>query len=157
MSLESKVEVLAAAINRLCNILESKEKHLPDVDARPVVKAEPAPTVTITPVTEIIDKPVELKVELPKRKEKKEPETQKMPEPPVFETPAPVTPTPAKSGVPFTDAKGLVNYVMTVYQELGPEKGARIQEVINGLGCKVVNEIKPEQFEAFYQGVEALK
>ena len=171
MSIESKIDVLAAAINRLADALNSKcssSCHQTGAEvkpaAAPVAPAAPAaPLETVLTVTaadvksalmNVIDEPVK------PAKAKKEPVAAQelvMPPPPVFAAPAPVTPTPAKAGAPFTDGKGLIEYVMATYSALGPEKGARIQEVVNALGCKVVNEIKPEQYEAFYQGVEALK
>ena len=165
MSIESKIDVLAAAINRLADALNSKcssSCHQTGAEVKPAA-APAAPLETVLTVTaadvksalmNVIDEPVK------PAKAKKEPVAAQelvMPPPPVFAAPAPVTPTPAKAGAPFTDGKGLIEYVMATYSALGPEKGARIQEVVNALGCKVVNEIKPEQYEAFYQGVEALK
>ncbi len=72
--------------------------------------------------------------------------------------PAPVTPTAvAPSGsAPFTDAKGLMAYVMSKYQALGPVKGGEIQGVLTALGHKNINELKPEQYGEFHTRVEAL-
>lgn len=73
-------------------------------------------------------------------------------------TATPATPaTPAISEAPFTDNPGMVNYVMEAYNQLGPEKGARIQEVMSQLGLTNINDTKPEQYAALYQGIEALK
>ena len=168
MSIESKLDVLAAAINRLADALNSKcssSCHQTGAEVKPATApvAPAAPLETVLTVTaadvksavmNVIDesvKPAKAKKEVVVAQEVV------MPPPPVFAAPAPVTPAPAKAGAPFTDGKGLIEYVMATYSALGPEKGARIQEVVNALGCKVVNEIKPEQYEAFYQGVEALK
>lgn len=73
--------------------------------------------------------------------------------------PPPVTqqaPTPA-TAVPFTDSQGMINYVMVAYNELGPEKGGQIQNVMTQLGLTNINDTKPEQYAALYQGIEALK
>lgn len=71
-------------------------------------------------------------------------------------TPAPA-PVPQVSGVPFSDAKGLIGYVMETYKALGPAKGAQIQTVLSGLGYQNINEVKPESYAALYAGIEALK
>ncbi len=78
-----------------------------------------------------------------------------MPAPPVF---AAQVPTPAQgSAAPFTDVKGMIDYVMGVYRELGPQKGAQIQNVLTGLGYQNINDVKPEHYSALFQGVEQLK
>lgn len=59
--------------------------------------------------------------------------------------------------LPFNDGAGLVQYTMATYQAIGPEKGARIQQVLNSLGVANINDIKPEQYVQFYQGVEQIK
>lgn len=77
-----------------------------------------------------------------------------MPAPPTF-----VAPVAAASvgGVPFSDQKGLIDYVMGSYRALGAQKGAQIQQVLVNLGCTNINDVKPEQFAALFAGVEALK
>lgn len=69
----------------------------------------------------------------------------------------PVVAAPAPAGVPFNDAKGLMAYVMASYQTLGPQKGAQIQTVLSGLGVQNINDVKPEQYAALYNGIEQLK
>jgi len=76
-----------------------------------------------------------------------------MPAPPVFTAPV----VPAAPAVPFSDAKGLMDYVMSTYKALGQQKGAEIQKVLAGLGVGTINEIKPDQYAALYAGIEALK
>ena len=72
--------------------------------------------------------------------------------------PVPVAPPPAApAGAPFSDAKGLMDYEMSAYKALGPQKGAQIQQVLTGLGVSTINEVKPEQYAALFAGVEALK
>ena len=75
-----------------------------------------------------------------------------MPPPPVF-TSAPAAP----SALPFTDGASLVSYVMGVYRQIGPAKGAGIQNVLTSLGAVNLTDVKPEQYAAFYAGIEALK
>ena len=76
-----------------------------------------------------------------------------MPAPPVFAS----APAPAANALPFTDANSLVAYVMGVYKQIGPQKGAGIQNVLNGLGVVNLTDVKPEMYAQFYAGVEALK
>lgn len=73
--------------------------------------------------------------------------------------PAPVAqaPAPAATGAPFTDGKGLMDYVMGAYKAMGPAKGAGIQNVLTGLGYQNINDVKPEHYGALFAGVEALK
>ena len=76
-----------------------------------------------------------------------------MPAAPTFEPVA----APAANAAPFTDGKGLIDYVMTVYKELGAEKGASIQGVLTEMGLQNVNELRPTEYDAFFAKVEALK
>lgn len=71
---------------------------------------------------------------------------------PAVVAPAPVSP----SNAPFSDHKALLAYVMDAYKALGPQ-GMRIQEVLNSLGTKNINDVKPEMYGQLYAGVEALK
>jgi hypothetical protein len=64
---------------------------------------------------------------------------------------------PVASGAPFSDGKGVIDYVMSAYKTMGPQKGAQIQNVLIGLGYQNINDIKPEHYGALYQGVEQLK
>jgi hypothetical protein len=152
MSIEIQIEHLHKAINRLCDVLESKtvpaqapvaqaaqpeEKAKPKVDKAPKVESTltaPAPTAPAPTPVPVASAPA-------------------MPAPPVFEAPAPAAP----AGVPFTDAKGMMSYVVTSYNELGKEKGAQIQGVLTTLGYHNINDIKPEHYSALYAGIEALK
>jgi hypothetical protein len=77
-----------------------------------------------------------------------------MPAPPTFAT----APTPvATSSAPFTDAKGLIDFVMAAYRTMGPQKGAQIQTVLTGLGYANINDIKQSDYAALFAGIEALK
>ena len=79
-----------------------------------------------------------------------------MPAPPAFVAPAPA-PAPVATGAPFSDGKGLIDYVMASYKTLGSAKGAQIQNVLTQLGYQNINDVKPEHYGALFAGVEALK
>jgi hypothetical protein len=67
------------------------------------------------------------------------------------------TATSTTSSAPFSDSKGLIDYVMGAYKALGPQKGALIQGVLTGMGYQNINDVKPEHYGALFAGVEALK
>ena len=129
MSLENKIEALTAAVVALTAKLESSNV----APAAPVAPA-PAPVVEVAPV---VAAPV-------------------MPAPPAFVTPAPA-PASVAGGAPFSDGKGLIDYVMASYKALGAAKGANIQSVLVSLGYQNINDVKPEHYGALFAGVEALK
>lgn len=130
MSLEAKIEALTAAVVALTAKL----------DAAPVAAAPApvaAPVAAPAPVASPAAEPAPV-----------------MPPPPTFQAPAAA---PAAAGAPFTDGKGLIDYVMSSYKVLGPQKGAQMQGVLTGLGHQNINEVRPDQYEALYLGIEALK
>ena len=132
MSLEAKIEALTQAVQALTNQLQSSNV----APAAPVVQA-PAPVAAPVPTpAPVAAAPV-------------------MPPAPSFLPSA--IPAPAPSGAPFSDGKGLIDYVMASYKALGPQKGAQIQNVLVGLGYQNINDIKPEHYGALFQGVEQLK
>lgn len=130
MSLESKIEALTAAVIALTAKMESG-----------TVTPAPAPVVAapVAAPAPVVAAPVAA-----------------MPAPPAFVAPV-VTPAPVAAGAPFTDGKGLIDYVMASYKALGPQKGANIQGVLTGMGYQNINDVKPEHYAALYAGVEALK
>lgn len=131
MSLEAKIGELTAAVNALVAALG--QRPAPTVAAAPApVAVAPAPVAAPVPVA---------------------PPVVAMPAPPTFTAPPVAAPTAA----PFSDTKGLMDYVMSAYKALGPQKGAQIQQVLTGLGVSTINEVKPEQYAALFAGVEALK
>jgi hypothetical protein len=77
-----------------------------------------------------------------------------MPAPPTFAMPVSVPTSPA---APFADGQGLIAYVMEAYKSMGPTKGAGIQGVLTSIGVANINDVKPEQYGAVFNGVEALK
>ncbi len=87
------------------------------------------------------------------------PAVQATPALPTFVTPAPVIAPIAEptASLPFNDSRGLIDYVMSAYKALGPQKGAQIQSVLTGLGYHNINDVKPEHYGQLFAGVEALK
>jgi hypothetical protein len=130
MSLENKIEALTAAVIALTAKLESSNV----APAAPVAPA-PAPVVEAAPV----------------------PLVSSMPAPPAFVNPAPYVHMAAPTGAPFSDGKGLIDYVMASYKALGAAKGANIQGVLVSLGYQNINDVKPEHYGQLFAGVEALK
>ena len=154
MSLEQKIEALTAAVVALTAKLESSNVAAPAPVApapAPVVQAAPAPAAVYVSA---VDTPAPV-VAAPV-----------MPAPPSF-TPAAVAPamnpsptataTSTTSSAPFSDGKGLIDYVMGAYKALGPQKGAQIQGVLTGMGYQNINDVKPEHYGTLFAGVEALK
>ena len=142
MSLENKIEALTAAVLALTAKLESSNV----APAAPVAPA-PAPVVEVAPVVAApLAQPAPVAAPV-------------MPAPPTFVAPAPVTaPAPqATGGAPFSDGKGLIDYVMSAYKALGAAKGSQIQNVLVSLGYQNINDVKPEHYGALFAGVEALK
>ena len=146
MSLESKIEALTQAVVALTAKLESANVAAP----APVAQA-PAPALGVGPA----QPPVETLAAAPLEQPAPVAAAPAMPAPPAFVAPAPAA--PAATGAPFSDPKGLIDYVMGAYKALGPQKGAQIQGVLTGLGYQNINDVKPEHYGALFAGVEALK
>ena len=140
MSLELKIEALTAAVIALTAKMESGTvtpavapvavKQVQVVAPLPVLEAAPAPAPVMA-----------------------------MPAPPAFMAAPVAAPAPVAvaAGAPFTDGKGLIDYVMGAYKALGAAKGANIQSVLLGIGYQNINDVKPEHYAALFAGVEALK
>lgn len=108
----------------------------------PVAAAPVAAPVIVAPVIAPVVAPVSVAAPV-------------MPAPPSFA--APVV-TPVVSGTaPFSDPKGLIDFVMTSYKALGAVKGAGIQGVLTGLGYQNINDVNPAHYGALFTGIEALK
>lgn len=85
-----------------------------------------------------------------------------MPAVPVF-TPA-VNPVAAPSGptalaapLPFNDKQAMMDFVISSYKALGAEKGAKIQDVLTGIGYQNINDVDPARWGDLKAGIEALK
>jgi hypothetical protein len=145
MSLELKIEALTAAVTALTAQLQAG-----NVAAPAPVAPTPAPVVQAAPLVQpAVAAPASA---IPTNPAPLQPAAVAMPAPPLF-----VAPAPAASGAPFSDPKGLIDYVMGAYKALGPQKGALIQGVLTGLGYQNINDVKPEHYAALHIGVEALK
>lgn len=140
MSLEAKIEALTQAVVALTAKLESSNVAAPAPVAQAPI-ATPAPAPVAAPVAAPAPAPVAA--------------APAMPAPPAFVAPA--APAPVAGGAPFSDPKGLIDYVMNAYKALGPQKGAQIQGVLTSLGYQNINDVKPEHYGALHSGVEALK
>ena len=138
---------IAQAILANTRVLQSLIDHLPkeaqaEVAKTVAVKAAPvaAPIPNVqpapTPVATVMVTPVVTQVAAP-----------------VFAVPATASPSSAV----FATQAELTAFVMDSYKALGPIKGAKIQEVLNGVGVKNINEVKPEMYAAVKAGIEALK
>ena len=143
MSLEAKIDALTAAVVNLTTMLQSTtvSVHSTQAPAAPVAAPAPAPAAPVAP---------------PAPPAFAAPAAPAMPAPPTFA--APVAP-PAATAAPFSDAKGLTDYVMAKYQHLeakAPGSGAQIQNVLTSLGYQNINDVQPAHYAAFHQGVEAL-
>lgn len=133
MSLESQIEILTDAINNLAFIIKQQA----------VIQAAPAPVAPVRwePTAKGIAARDELEAEVKSA-------SVEMPAPP-FMVAAPKA--------PFSDAKGLMAYMMAAWETLGPVKGLEVQAVMAKLGHKNVSDIKAEDYDALFAGVEALK
>ena len=149
MSLELKIEALTAAVTALTAKLESS-----NVTAAAPVAPAPAPVVQVAPAP--VATPAPAPVAAPVAAPAPVAAAPAMPAPPSFVAPAPVA-APAPAGAPFSDGKGLIDYVMSSYKALGPQKGAMIQGVLVNLGYQNINDVKPEHYAALHTGIEALK
>jgi hypothetical protein len=146
MSIENQLAALTAAVIELTNAVKSKGNVTPLVQAAPVV----APVVTPAPIPVApVAAPVAVAAPAPVAAS-----PSNMPAPPTF---APAAPAPAPVGAPFTDGKGLIDYVMGAYKAMGAQKGAQIQTVLTGLGYQNINDVKPEHYGVLHQGIEALR
>ena len=149
---DSTIQMIAQAVIANTKVIQSLIDALPH-DAKVAVAeiASPAPAPTPAPAPVAMSAPAPAPTPAPAPA----PAPVAMPAPPMFAAPAPAPATVAAA--PFTDVKGMIDYVMGVYRELGPQKGAQIQNVLTGLGYQNINDVTPEHYSALFQGVEQLK
>ena len=145
---DTTVQMIAQAILANTKVIQSLIEALPHdaktavaevvtVAAPALVAPAPAPVVQAAPVVA--------------------PVAPAMPAPPAFVNPAPYVPMGAPTGAPFSDPKGLIDYVMSSYKTLGATKGSQIQGVLVSLGYQNINDVKPEHYGSLFAGIEALK
>ena len=159
-TIQTIAEAILANTKALQSLIDSLPREAQAAVAAKTVKSNdvapvaqpPAPVVTqsapapaVAPVTAPVAAPAA-------------PAAPAMPAVPVFE-PAPPAPAPAVPAVevPFSDSNGMTQYVLNVYREIGPQRAAGIQAVIQQLGVTNINDIKPEQYGQLWAGVEAVR
>jgi hypothetical protein len=140
MSIENNLAIIANSLETIARYLTSGALNATPVAPSPVVVIPPAVTVTAPVIASTAPPPA--------------PVAPATPVPVVTVSSTPVMAIP--SGAPFSDTKGMIGYVMSKYKALGAEKGARIQEVLKGLGVVNINEVRADQYAALYAGVESL-
>ena len=131
--LETKIDELTSAIKLLIEVM-SEERIANTVvhveqEKPPIMVVPPAPVQEVAPVA-----------------------NPTMPPLPSFAPPAPVV-----LNLPFNDNAGLINYAMAAYQQMGPVKGAAMQQLIESFGYTNMTAVKPEHFAAMYEGIEKMK
>lgn len=139
MSLEVKIEALTASVNQLIAVMSATQQSAP---VAPVVQAPLA--VTTPPATA----PAQMAVAQP-APAVVSPSNQ-MPALPTF------APAPAPAA-PFQNPQQVMEYTMAAYKAMGPEKGNKIQGILQSMGVANLNDLRPEQCGQFYQSVEALR
>lgn len=143
MSIENQIAALTAAVIELTNALKGNATA-PAAPAPNVNNAAiPAAPVTVTVTQPVAAQPAPVVASL-----------SNMPAPPSFVA-APAAPAP--TGAPFSDGKGLIDYVMSSYKALGATKGAQIQGVLTSMGYQNINDVKPEHYGHLFAGIEGLK
>ncbi len=150
---------IAQAILANTKVIQSLVDHLP-AEVREKVASVVVPVAAVAPViptpAPVVAAPVvELApVAIPVVESKPVVQAPVMPALPVFTQPVP----PASPGTaPFSDPKGLIDFVMSSYKALGTVKGAGIQGVLVSLGYQNINDVNPAHYGALFTGIEALK
>lgn len=142
MSIEMKIESLTDALNKLTSVVEvmiASQKPSPVTQAlAPIVQPAAPVVVASAPVLQPVAAPV----------------VQALPVTAPSFISAPVASTPA---VPFNDTKSLIVYVTEAYKTMGPEKGARISDIMAHFKYTNISDVQPEHYGQFYQAVEQLK
>jgi len=134
MSIETNLASIAKSLETLVTHMTADKQPAP----------APAPSMTPNQVPQMAMMPP--------------PALARAPAVPAFAMPLPApAPAPVGPAAPFTDGKGLMEYVMGKYRALGPVKGGMIQNVLSEIGCKNINEVQPAQYGEFHARVEAIQ
>lgn len=151
MSFETNLERIASSLELIAAALSAKPVTVATAPAQPVPVATPvvAP-VTVEAVAPVVAAPV-------------------MPAAPVFtsavaapvvlpSTPIVEVAKPASAVQhPFADKNAMMDFVLSSYKALGPEKGAKIQDVLVAMGFANINDVPEAQWGQLKSGIEALK
>ena len=112
MSLEQKIDNLVSVIAKLVTVIEARQAVVAQPEKLsakpaevPVVVEAPAPVVVAQPAPVVVPEPVAAPVA-----------ALSMPPLPDFAAPAPVAPAPT---APFSDPKGMIQYVTESWKALG--------------------------------------
>jgi len=155
--MKSEISLIAEAVLANIRCIEMLIAKLPEPDRVAVAEQVKAsnPTPVAMPVATPAPAPV---VAAPAAPTAAPIPTVTVTVPPVTAPAAPVVASPSSPApVPFTTQKELITYVMAAYKQLGPTKGAQIQQVMNTVGIGNINEVKPEMYKPLFDGIEALK
>lgn len=148
MSIEQNLIALTNAITALTAAINGR----PAVVAQPV-EAPATKTAQLDDLTERVIKPAVTQLATAMEADGFKPTAPAMPPLPAFVVPV----EPPKPAAPFSDSKGMIEYVTNAYKAMGPQRGALIQNVITACGVQNINEITPEKYGTLYQGIEALR
>ncbi len=150
--LETKIENLTSAIAKLTALFEKSNGTITQVSGPAIT-----PNTTKTGTAAVINAAADLVYQTVPVAEVMVPivpepaVTVSMPAPPSF-----LAATPAPTAVPFTDQKGMVNWMVGMHGTLGAN-GDKMQGVMEALGYVNINDVTPEHYAALYQGIEALR
>lgn len=136
-TIEQNLTSIAASLALIAQALQNQNAQTPVAPAA-TAPAAPAPTFAPPVAPVVVAAPVFT--------------------PPVAQFQPPTAPAaPVPGACPIVDQKSLVEYVMGAYKELGPQKGAAIQGVLNNCQVQSINECRPEHYSYIHQCVEQLK
>jgi len=136
MSIEQNLSSIAKSLEIIAAVLSAGKQAAPVATPAPVVTA---PVVAASaPVATPAPAPV-------------------VAAPTMFATPAPAPTVVPPSSVPFADHAEMLSWIMSKYKVMGPIKGAKIQNALESLGVKNVNDVKPEMYAALVEGVNRIE
>lgn len=144
MSLETEIRSLTKAVETLTGLLQSQlagtvQLPLPGIEPATVTVSATAPAPEVTLPAAVAHAATVVAVQMPAL--------------PTFTTP----PAAVAPAVPFNDAASLVAYTMAKYNQLGQDKGAQIQTILNQFGLANLSDLKPEHYAAYHALVEAIQ
>lgn len=144
MSLEAKIEALTVAVLALTERMNGQQASAPaPVMLAQVAQPSVAPQVMQAPPAAPMPTAI--------------PQMPQMPAAPSFIPQAPVQQPQQVAALPFSDAKGMLAYVMDSYKAMGQAKGAKIQGILQSMGAPNVNDVQPQHYAALFAQIEALK
>lgn len=158
-TIESNIHSIADSLKLIADLLTVLTANKAVQNAPIVQTPTPAPVQVAAPVT-----PIPVAVVAPSAAPV--PAAPVMPTLPVFTTatvaPA-MNPSPTATATTttlepvFKDKSAMMDFVLSSYKALGAEKGAKIQDVLTGLGYRNINDAPPETWGALKTGIESLK